>query len=268
MELRAFAETVVTSPALEDKLRPPPARLTDEIPGPQLRLSAPARSPDIAIHGHRRVKVPRRQGMHDPAQRARILHALANHELQAAELFAWAVLAFPDAPSTFRRGLVAILADEQRHFALYADRLAALGGRFGDQPVTGHFWNKVEHILTPLQFVCTMGLTFENANLDHAQDLAKAAREAGDLETAGVLEQVHDDEIRHVRFAWRHFMAMKPADQAPWDAYCANVQWPLGPTRARGADFDADARRAAGIDEAFVRRLGDTSPERPGGVPR
>jgi IS4 transposase len=27
--------------------------------------------------------------MRDPAQRARILHALANHELQAAELFAW-----------------------------------------------------------------------------------------------------------------------------------------------------------------------------------
>ena len=30
--------------------------------------------------------------MRDPAQRARILHALANHELQAIELFAWALL--------------------------------------------------------------------------------------------------------------------------------------------------------------------------------
>ena len=58
-------------------------------------------------------------GMRDPAQRARILHALANHELQAIELFAWALLAFPDAPLAFRRGLVAILADEQRHLALY-----------------------------------------------------------------------------------------------------------------------------------------------------
>jgi len=30
-------------------------------------------------------------------QRALILHALANHELQAIELFAWALLAFTDA---------------------------------------------------------------------------------------------------------------------------------------------------------------------------
>jgi len=64
-------------------------------------------------------------GMADPTQRARILHALANHELQAIELFAWAVLAFPAAPLAFRRGLVAILADEQRHFRLYEARLAA-----------------------------------------------------------------------------------------------------------------------------------------------
>ena len=76
--------------------------------------------------------------MRDPAQRARILHALANHELQAIELFAWAVLAYPSAPAQFRRGLVAILAGEQRHFQLYADRLTALATTFGDHPVTGH----------------------------------------------------------------------------------------------------------------------------------
>ena len=118
-------------------------------------------------------------GMRDPAQRVRILHALANHELQAIELFAWALLAFPDAPLAFRRGLVAILADEQRHLALYTERLAALGTGFGDQPVTGHFWNKLDHLADPLAFVCAMGLTFENANLDFAGDYARAAHACG-----------------------------------------------------------------------------------------
>ena len=60
-------------------------------------------------------------------------------------------------------------------------------------------------IRTPLEFVCAIGLTFENANLDFAQEYAAAAREAGDDATAAVLDLVHDDETRHVAFAWTWF---------------------------------------------------------------
>src|SRR5439155_7886224 len=129
-----------------------------------VRLAAPGRPPELAIVPGRRTRVPPIAGMRDPAQRARILHALANHELQAVELFAWALLAFPDAPLAFRRGLVAILGDEQRHFRLYEARLTAHATRFGDHPVTAHFWNKLDHLTGPLEFVCAMGLTFEAAN--------------------------------------------------------------------------------------------------------
>jgi uncharacterized ferritin-like protein (DUF455 family) len=206
--------------------------------------------------------------MHDPAQRARILHALANHELQAAELFAWALLAFPETPDAFRRGLVAILRDEQLHCALYLRRLAALGGRFGTWPLSAHFWGKVPDIHTPLQFVCTMGLTFENANLDFCREHIEAAVAAGDRETATVLERVHRDEIRHVRFAWRWLGAWKTDDERPWDAFVRSVTPPHGAARARGATFDADARRAAGLDDAFIDALAATDPTRPGGAPR
>src|SRR5687768_10416942 len=130
--------------------------------------------------------------MRDPAQRARILHALANHELQAIELFAWALLAFPQAPRGFRAGLVAILAEEQLHLRLYDERLRAHGLGFGDLPVTAHFWNRLPPA-NPLAFVCTMGLTFENANLDFAGAYAAAARAAGDEATGAVLDRVHAD---------------------------------------------------------------------------
>ena len=106
----------------------------------------------------------------DVAQRVRILHALANHELQAAELFAWALLAFPDAPAALRRGWLGILAEEQRHCRLYIARVEASGAHFGDFPVSGHFWRKAAAIRTPFEFVCAMGLTFENANLDFTGD--------------------------------------------------------------------------------------------------
>jgi len=269
MNARDFAHQIVTADTLAGKLAPPP-ELGDAAfapAGSALRLAAPGRPANLAIVPGRQTRVPPLAGMRDPLQRARILHALANHELQAIELFAWAVLAFPTTPIAFRRGLVAILADEQRHLALYLDRLAAHGVGFGDQPVTGHFWNKLDHLTGPCEFVCAMNLTFENANLDFAGDYAAAARAAGDTATAGVLDQVHTDEIGHVHFGWV-WLRRLTGDADPWQAYLAHIRPPLGPARARGARFDREARRRAGFDEAFIAALEAMSPTRPSGQPR
>jgi len=264
---RDYALRIVTSDVLADKLAPPPDDLDLADAEPALRIAAPGRPPTLAIVAGRHGKVPPLAGMRDRAQRARIIHALANHELQAIELFAWALLAYPDAPLAFRRGLVAILADEQRHFALYVERLAAHGTEFGAHPVTGHFWNKLDHLETPLDFVCAMGLTFENANLDFVGDYAAAARACGDEATATVLDRVHADEIGHVHFAWI-WLRRFAGDVDPWQAYLAHARYPLGPQRARGARFDREARRRAGFDEAFIAALEATAPTRPSGEPR
>ncbi len=266
---RAYAYAIVTADTLAGKLVPPPGpeQLVLEDAGPPLRPEGPGRPPSLAIVPGRQAKVPPVAGMRDPSQRARILHALANHELQAIELFAWAVLAYPDAPAGFRRGLVAIVADEQRHFELYRERLTAHGVTFGDLPVTGHFWNKLDHLAGPLEFVCAMGLTFENANLDFAGDYATAARACGDLATAAALDRVHADEIAHVHFAYVWLRRLAP-DAAPWQAYLDHVQFPLGPRRARGARFDREARERAGLDAAFIDALAAIDPTRPSGAPR
>lgn len=266
MNARAYAYAIVTSDTLEGKLAPPPELVLEDAE-PALRIAAPGRPANLAIVPGRTARVPPIAGMPDPAQRARILHALANHELQAIELFAWAVLAFPDAPLAFRRGLIAILADEQRHLELYRARLAALGRSFGELPVTGHFWNKLDHLGTPLEFVCAMGLTFENANLDFAGDYAAAARACGDHATAAALDQVHEDEIAHVHFSWTWLQKLA-GDRDPWEVYTSSVRFPLGPKRARGAVLDREARRRAGFSEAFIDALDAVLPTRPSGEPR
>jgi uncharacterized ferritin-like protein (DUF455 family) len=259
-----YCRAIVLATTLDGKLVAPPELSFDD--GEPVRLTSPGRPPELAMVASREAKVPPVAGMSDPAQRARILHALANHELQAIELFAWAVLAFPDTPVAFRRGLVAILADEQRHLCLYRDRLAVLGVRFGDHPVTGHFWNKLDHFSTPADFVCAMSLTFENANLDFAGEYRTAALACGDVATADALAQVHADEIRHVHFGYVWLKRFDPGP--PWDAYLAHVRFPLGPRRARGASFDRAAREKAGLDDAFIDALAATSPKRPSGEPR
>ena len=268
MEIRDFALRMLEASTLEEKLRPPPPDLSDETPGPALRVQGPVRPRTLQHDPLVKVKVPPAEGISDPQQRTRILHALANHELQAAELFAWALLLFPDAPPAFRRGCLGILADEQRHCRLYVNRLEAWGSSFGAFPVTMLFWRRSERVRTPLEFVCTMGLTFENANLDFGQEHAAAARAAGDEETARALDAVHSDEIRHVAFAWHWFQTWKPADESDWEAYCANVARPLGPARARGANFDEAAREEAGLARAFIEQLRKTHPTKTGGAPR
>ena len=204
--------------SLDDKLAAPPDELTDRHPGPALRIEQPGRSAGLRIVAATQTRVPGPEGMSDPAQRPRLLHALANHELQAAELFAWALLAFPDAPQDYRQGLVSILRDEQRHTKMYAARVRANGAEMGDFPVSGYFWNKTPHLTTPLRFVCAMSLTFENANLDHTVDLAELARRGGDEKTAAVIDRVHQDEIEHVRFGWRWLRRLKDEDQTEWEA--------------------------------------------------
>ncbi|HLU65752.1 MAG TPA: DUF455 family protein [Kofleriaceae bacterium] len=267
MQLRELARAIVEADTLEGKLRPIPPRTRDDERGPALRVASPGRPARLRIAPARQAKVPPVAGMRDPHQRARILHALANHELQAVELFAWALLAFPDAPASFRRGLAAILGEEQRHFRLYQERLAALDHRFGDFPVTGHFWNHLGQLTSPRAFVCVMGLTFENANLDFAQEYARAARAAGDEATAAALDEVHRDELGHVRFAWRWLDRWREGEPA-WTAYTASLAPPLGPARARGRVMCRDSRRAAGLAPEFIEALAAVAPRRPGGCPR
>lgn len=256
MEIRDFAYALITTEDLAVKLAPAPAGLTDDSPDPPLRIERPGRPPGLEFQ--RRIEVPSIEGMPDPAQRPRILHALANHELQAAELFAWALLAFPEAPGDFRRGLLRILDDEQRHTRMYIARVEDAGARFGDFPVNGYFWSKVESITSPLRFLCAMSLTFENANLDHTLDYAEAARLAGDAKTAAVIERVHRDEIDHVRFGWTWLQVFKKEGESAWDAFQSNLTWPLRPAKARGRTFHREGRETAGLDPEFIARLAES----------
>jgi uncharacterized ferritin-like protein (DUF455 family) len=268
MQLREYAESIVRATTLAGKLQAPPEDWVDDAPGPALRIGVPARPASLAIAEARSVKVPPIVGMQDVSQRRRILHAFANHELQATELFAWMILAFPDEPASFRRGLLLILVEEQEHCQLYIDRLQALGGDFGDYPVTGHFWKRIDDVKTPLDFVCTMGLTFENANLDFGREYALAAREVGDEDTALAIEKVHEDEIRHVAFAWRWLQRWKPEHKSSWQTFVDTLKFPLGPARARGVTLDRESRSKAGLDADFIDELERSDAKRPNGLPR
>lgn len=262
-EIRSYAASVLLGEDLEAKLVPPDPALTDLEPGDGTVEPRPGRAHGIAIENDtgRKRKVPSLEGFRDKNQRVRILNALANHELQAIELFAYALLKWPATPTPFRRGLLRILGEEQRHFRLYQDAMHRLGARFGDWPLSGYFWTRARLLETPLEFICAMCLTFENANLDHALDLEAAALAAGDREIADALRIVHDDEVGHVRFGLHWLGMWKQPQQTLHDAWVSNLKFPLRPELARGDVFREASRRAAGFDDDFIALL--AAAERP-----
>ncbi len=265
MELSAFARQVLFSADIPAKLARP-AELTDNSPEPAQRVDTPARPESLRFAARRTAPpMPKSASLRDPAKRAVAHHIMANHELQALEVMAMVLLAFPAAPAEFRSGLARIMLDEQRHTRLHIQRARELGLSFGDRPVNGWIWTKALEFRSELEYVAGLPLVFEGANLDHTVEFEEWFRAAGDRRSAAVMRAIHHDEIRHVRFGIEWLRRWKRPDQSDWDAWTQALHWPLKPSRARGDRFQSNARRQAGLSDDFIRLLGawEEDPEMP-----
>lgn len=253
-----WAWDYVLAATLDAKLSPPPVpELWEESP-PARRLEAPGRPPELRVV----AKAGKTRGLSAPSGRARALHTFFHHELQAAELMAWAVLAFPDAPREFRAGLVRIALDEIRHMHLYAKHIERLGYRVGGFTVRDWFWERVPNCPDAASFVATMGLGVESANLEHTASFAARFREAGDEEGARLQEVIGREEIGHVRFGARWFATFTSG--LDFDVWRRALPPPLSPMLMRGRPLHREARRSAGQPEQFLDELDAWQPDAPG----
>lgn len=247
-----WAFDYISSAELSHKRSPPaPPERWEEAALPR-RLERPGRPPEL-VPATRRTKTPSARALARSERRAQVLHGFMHHELQAAELMAWAILAFPTAPLPFRRGLLAIARDELRHLSLYERELERLGSRFGAFPINDWFWRRVPQAMTPLDFVATMGMGLEGANLDHAHRFAERFRAAGDLDAARVQELIAAEEVPHVAFALHWFQ--KLSGEVDFDRWRRHLPVPLTPLMMRGLPLNLTDRRRAGFTDSFLDEL-------------
>ncbi len=255
---RQFAERILFSSSLEEKLAAPTQSLVDDAMGPPiLSPLVPARSRELrfAAIGEHGPK-PREDRLTEDRERGLLLHFFCNHELLATELMALALLKFPDAPAPFRKGLMHTLQEEQQHTQWYLKRMAECGVSFGEYPVNGFFWRSIADMTTPMDYVARLSLTFEQANLDYAQHYAARFHEAGDEVTAALLQQIYKDEIAHVGYGLKWFRRWKGEHRSDWQAFQELLAFPLSPARAKGTrHFNAAGRRKAGLDDVFIAAL-------------
>lgn len=265
--LERWAYDYVVTCDLEHKLAPPPLPSSEawERAPISRRALRPGRPASLVVVP-RKPKTPRPGALRDPSKRARLIHVFLHHELQAAELFAWATLTFVDAPRPLRLGWLRLALDETRHMRLYAAELERLGHRFGDFPVRDWFWERVPACTTANSFLALMGVGFEGGNLDHGARFGAELEAAGDASAAAVERRVADEERGHVRFAlgWLERLGTPVSSVAELEAL---LPPPMSPLLLRGARVDREARRSAGMSARLIDELEAWCP-RPAGMDR
>ncbi len=261
MNIIEFAEQIVFSNSLEEKLAAPGKLSFDRLSTAKLPSSKSLRTPGRPSHllmQHERgrtVQPPRDDQLENEESRGQLLHFLANHELLATELMALVLLKFPNAPRAFRQGVLVTLQEEQLHTRMYLQRMKECGVEFGAYPVSGQFWRIVEPMESPMDFVSQLSLTFEQANLDFSLHFSKVFDRIGDAETASLLQKIYEDEIGHVQHGLDWFRKWKDPEKSDWNAWQSSLQFPMTPGRGRAgprAPFNRDGRRRAGLDDEFI----------------
>lgn len=246
-----FAERLLFGERLEDKLFHP-EKIDFQKFSAISKPNRPGRPANLVFSKER---LPFPKDFSSEHSRGIALQFFANHELLAIELMALCLLRFPDAPINFQRGIVHIISEEQEHLQMYLNRSKQLGIGIGEVPVNSFFWDCLATMNDPMDFVIGMGLTFEQANLDHCVYYRRLFDAVEDYDTVDILDQVYVDEIRHVKHGLHWFRKWKPSEQADFFVHEQALDLPLSPMRAKGLFFDIKARKEIGFDDEYIKNL-------------
>ena len=257
IQLQDLAKQVLFGETLEEKLSFPRSEIIDTLPGSPIKTPRKLSRPHhLRLHEDGvKANHPSNAKLVDERERGRLLHFFGNHELLATELMALVLLKFPEAPSSFRIGVLETLKEEQIHTQLYIHRMKQCGVEFGELPLSDYFWKSVSSMEDPLDYVTRLSLTFEQANLDYSFEYKKIFESVGDDATASLLDRIYRDEIQHVGFGLKWFRRWKDSGRTDWEVFRKRLVFPLSPSRAKGSRYNIDGRIQAGLDDAFISDL-------------
>jgi hypothetical protein len=197
--------------------------------------------------------------MSEISRRERI-HRHMNNETGALEIAAQCLADFPDAPWDLRMQLARQASDESRHSMLLARRLKELQGRRGEFPIANFEWGVTDMIDNLPGRLAVQNRTFEAGLIDLLGSMRNKWRDAGDDDTADLLDGILADEITHVRFANRWIKRLTEEDPrvllkvALAVRFLARVNQQLAPAagtrNAAGIEIDPKERQAPAVNVA------------------
>lgn len=229
-----------------------------------VRLAAPANLPGRPPRPELVVpsQVPRRS-MASQEGRASLLHALAHIEFNAINLALDILWRFPGMPDAFYVDWYKVAFEEAEHFSMLAQRLQSLGFAYGDFPAHNGLWEMAEKTRSDiLARIALVPRTLEARGLDVSPAIRQRLMQAGDAESAALLDIILRDEVGHVAIGnhWYNWLcAQRQID--PVDTY-ERLALEYRAPRLRGP-FNLEARREAGFNErelASLQRMAEDQP--------
>jgi len=203
--------------------------------------------------------VPHRQVLQrsakSPEGRARLLHAIVHIEFSAINLALDHAARFRGMPKQYYADWIGVAAEEAYHFTILRERLQSLGHDYGDFPAHAGLWNMAER--TSGDVLARMALVprlLEARGLDATPPIQRKLEQAGDTESARLLDIILHDEIGHVGLgdAWFRRLCGErrlDAEHTYRDLLTTyGAPWPQAP-------FNEAARLAAGFSAAELAAL-------------
>lgn len=204
-------------------------------------------------------QMPPKIGFGRAEGRARLLHDLANIELQAMELAYRGLLEYPDAPAEFRDELAALTLSEASHLKLCLDGLEELGFAWGRWPVHLGLWSAVRTGEDLLDRVLIVHRYLEGSGLDAGGRLLERL-DGLQLRDASwkAVETIHREEIGHVDFGSRWFRALSRLEKLdPESEFRVRMSRLRAQLPFRTEPLDHEVRRQAGFSDGELAFLED-----------
>ncbi|WP_240956945.1 ferritin-like domain-containing protein [Pseudopontixanthobacter vadosimaris] len=202
------------------------------------------------------AQMPRRGKGGSERNRIAMWHSLAHIEYVAIDLALDMAGRFGAAMGEeFVSDFLSVAADEAMHFALLDRKLRLMGSHYGALPAHSGLWETAERTAHDVAArLAIVPMVLEARGLDVTPPMIARVRSQGDENGARILTRILDDEIRHVGFGTKHFVARcrdeRISPQKRWKS--------LLKTYFRGGlkgPFNDSARLAAGLSQDFYAGL-------------
>jgi uncharacterized ferritin-like protein (DUF455 family) len=141
--------------------------------------------------------------------RARLLHAIVHIEFSAINLALDHAVRFRGMPRQYYADWIGVAAEEADHFSLLRERLRGMGHDYGDFPAHAGLWEMAERTRHDvLERMALVPRLLEARGLDATPPIQKRLEQAGDHESARILDIILRDEIGHVGLGDRWFRTL------------------------------------------------------------